>query len=38
MDVVINHLLGVQILHHHFIDTDIPAKAAQQARMLGWAA
>jgi asparagine synthase (glutamine-hydrolysing) len=38
MDAVINHLLGVQILHSSFIETDIPAKAAAQARKLGWAA
>jgi asparagine synthase (glutamine-hydrolysing) len=38
MDAVINHLLGVQILHSHFIETDIPQKASEQARKLGWAA
>ena len=38
MDAVINHLLGVQVLHEHFINTDLTALAAQRARELGWAA
>lgn len=38
MDAVINHLIGVQVLHKHFIETDIPALAAQRAKELGWAA
>lgn len=37
-DAVINHLLGVQILHQHFIETDLPALAQQRADELGWAA
>lgn len=37
MDAVINHLIGVQVLHQHFIDTDIPALAARRAKELGWA-
>lgn len=36
MDAVINHLIGVQVLHRHFIETDIPALASQRARELGW--
>ena len=36
MDAIINHLLGVQILHEHFIDTDVPALAEQRAQELGW--
>ncbi|KFZ30023.1 asparagine synthase [Pseudidiomarina atlantica] len=36
LDAVINHMLGVQILHHHFIKTDVPALAAQRAKELGW--
>jgi asparagine synthase (glutamine-hydrolysing) len=36
LDAVINHLLGVQILHQHFVQTDVPAKAAQRATELGW--
>ncbi len=35
-DAVINHLLGVQILHQHFVATDVPHKAAAQAQALGW--
>ncbi|MEB3261523.1 MAG: asparagine synthase C-terminal domain-containing protein, partial [Cyanobacteriota bacterium] len=36
MDAVINHLLGVQMLHRLFIATDIPAKARAMADELGW--
>lgn len=36
LDAVINHMLGVQVLHHHFIATDVPAKAQQRAQELGW--
>src|SRR5690606_15322352 len=36
MDAVINHLLGVQILHQQFVASDIPAMAASMARELGW--
>ncbi len=36
MDAVINHLIGVQTLHQHFIDTDIPALAKRRADELGW--
>ncbi|MFN2308305.1 MAG: asparagine synthase (glutamine-hydrolyzing) [Gammaproteobacteria bacterium] len=38
LDAVINHLLGVQILHEHFIATDVPAQARARAQALGWAA
>ena len=37
-DAIINHMLGIQILHKHFIENDIPKKAAEKARELGWAA
>ena len=37
-DAVINHMLGVQILHKHFIETDVPKQAADKAKELGWAA
>jgi asparagine synthase (glutamine-hydrolysing) len=36
MDAMINHLLGVQILHQHFIATDVPQQAAARAEALGW--
>jgi asparagine synthase (glutamine-hydrolysing) len=36
LDAVINHLLGVQILHQHFIAGDIPALARRKAQALGW--
>lgn len=38
MDAVINHLLGVQILHAHFVAADIPAQAQAKAEALGWSA
>ena len=38
MDAVINHLIGVQVLHKHFIATDVPAQARARAQELGWAA
>jgi len=37
MDAVINHLMGVQVLHKQFIATDIPGLARQRADELGWA-
>ncbi len=36
LDAVINHLLGVQILHQHFIATDVPTLARRRAQELGW--
>lgn len=36
LDAIINHMLGVQILHRQFVATDIPAQARQRARQLGW--
>lgn len=36
LDAVINHLLGVQILHKQFIATDISAEARRRADALGW--
>jgi len=36
LDAVVNHLLGVQILHRHFIAGDIPAQARLNAAHLGW--
>lgn len=38
IDAVINHLIGIQVLHQHFIDTDIPRLASERAAQLGWAA
>lgn len=38
MDALINHLLGVQILHRHFVATDVPAQARRKAQELGWRA
>ncbi len=36
LDALINHTLGVQILHHHFVAQDIPSLAAKRAEELGW--
>jgi len=36
LDAVINHLLGVQILHDQFVATDVPAQAKARAQELGW--
>ena len=36
LDAVINHMLGVQLLHQHFIDTDVPKLARERAEALGW--
>lgn len=36
LDAMINHLLGVQILHRHFVANDVPALAALRAEELGW--
>lgn len=38
IDAVINHLIGVQVLHKQFVATDISAKAEEMAQQLGWAA
>lgn len=38
LDAVINHMLGVQVLHKHFVAADIPSQARARARELGWQA
>ena len=38
LDAVINHLIGVQVLHEQFIASDIPAMARKKAAELGWRA
>jgi len=38
LDAVVNHMLGVQILHQFFVQTDVPSEAAKRAAELGWAA
>jgi asparagine synthase (glutamine-hydrolysing) len=37
LDAVINHLLGVQVLHRDFVAQDIPRRARRRAAELGWA-
>ena len=36
LDAVLNHVLGVQLMHRHFIANDIPKVAEQRANLLGW--
>ncbi|HUF72795.1 MAG TPA: asparagine synthase (glutamine-hydrolyzing), partial [Gammaproteobacteria bacterium] len=38
LDAVINHLIGVQILHRQFVASDLPRQALEFADRLGWAA
>ena len=38
LDAIINHTLGVQIMHESFIQADIPSIARQKAEELGWTA
>ncbi len=37
-DALINHMIGVQVLHEHFVATDLPTLARERARALGWEA
>jgi len=36
LDAVINHMIGVQVLHEHFVAADIPRIARRKAEALGW--
>ncbi len=36
LDAVINHMLGVQIMHRQLVAADIPAQARARAAELGW--
>ncbi len=36
LDAVINHMMGVQVLHKHFVATDVPRLAQQRAEQYGW--
>ncbi|MDH5179879.1 MAG: asparagine synthase (glutamine-hydrolyzing) [Gammaproteobacteria bacterium] len=36
LDAVINHLIGVQVLHQHFVATDVPGQAYARAQQYGW--
>lgn len=36
LDAIINHMLGVQVLHRQFVAADIPEQAKAKARELGW--
>ncbi len=36
LDAMINHIIGVEILHDKFISEDVPKRAAEKAREVGW--
>lgn len=36
LDAIINHLLSVQMLHQHFVATDVPKQARKRAQEFGW--
>ncbi|MCC2616362.1 asparagine synthase (glutamine-hydrolyzing) [Aestuariibacter halophilus] len=36
IDAVLNHVLGVMLLHHHFIAQDVSQLAYEKAQSLGW--
>jgi asparagine synthase (glutamine-hydrolysing) len=36
LDAVINHMIGVQVLHHHFVKNDVPEQARAKADELDW--
>ncbi|WP_036481456.1 asparagine synthase (glutamine-hydrolyzing) [Myxosarcina sp. GI1] len=36
LDAVINHLLSVQMMHEHFVASDVPKSARDRAVELGW--
>ena len=36
LDAVINHMIGVQVLHEHFVAADLPRIARRKAEALGW--
>ncbi len=36
LDAVINHMLSVQIMHQHFVKSDVPRQALQRAEELAW--
>ena len=36
IDALLNHALGVMLLHHHFIAQDIPQLGYEKAQALGW--
>ncbi len=38
LDAVLNHVLGLQMMHSHFVAQDIPKLASQRAQDLGWSA
>ncbi|HSR67103.1 MAG TPA: asparagine synthase (glutamine-hydrolyzing) [Acidobacteriota bacterium] len=36
LDALINHMLGVQVLHRDFVKADLPRRGRRQAQELGW--
>jgi len=36
LDAVINHMIGIQVLHKHFVENNVPALARAKANELNW--
>ncbi|MEQ8353066.1 MAG: asparagine synthase (glutamine-hydrolyzing) [Leptospiraceae bacterium] len=36
LDALVNHVIGIQVLHHNFVQQDIPRVARETANRLGW--
>ena len=36
LDAVVNHMIGIQVLHRHFVASDVPGLAQSKATELGW--
>lgn len=36
IDAILNHVLGVMLLHHHFVATDLTELAYEKAQSFGW--
>jgi len=36
LDAVINHMIGIQVLHKHFVENNVPAQARAKANELNW--
>ena len=38
LDAIVNHVIGIQVLHQNFVQQDIPKVAQETANHLGWKA
>ncbi len=36
LDAVINHMIGVQVMHRDFVESDVPKLAEERAAAIGW--